>query len=327
MTIIAILFLVLAAGGLAFLLRSIGRSNPAALGMRLARYGMAGSTAGGGVDSISHIITPAVRQRSEQSAISRAIERAVGRTSFGVKIANRLDRADVKMTPGEWVVVCFAVIVIAMLIGILIKGILGLVIGAVVGAAAPWLYLRRRTKKRQKKFIEQLADMAQMMGNSMRAGFSILQSMELVATEGPTPASQEFDRVVTEVKLGLPLEAALDHMLARMPSEDLGLLIVAINVQRQVGGNLAEILMVIAKTVRERVRFQRDLRTLTAQARYSSYIITGLPIAVAIVINLMDAPYESYLYKTTVGNVMVGAALLMVTIGFFVLSKIADIEV
>jgi tight adherence protein B len=251
----------------------------------------------------------------------------VARTRFGVGIASRLDRADVKMTPGEWVAVCIAVFVIVMLIGILFKGLIGLLVGGVVGALAPRLYLGRRIKKRQRKFIEQLADMAQMMGNSMRAGFSILQSMELVGTEGPAPASQEFDRVVTEVKLGLSLDTALDHMLERMPSEDLGLLVVAINVQRQVGGNLAEILMVIAKTVRERVRFQRDLKTLTAQARYSSYIITGLPVAVAVVINFMDAPYESYLYKTGIGNIMIGGALVMVAIGFFLLSKIADIEV
>jgi tight adherence protein B len=326
MTYVVVLFLVLAAGGLVYMLRSIGSSNPAALGMRLARYGMASGATGGNVQ-VSQLISPAVRQRSEQSSLSRGLERAVSRSRFGAGIAARLDTADIKMTPGEWVAVSIAVFVIVILIGVLLKGIIGFLVGAVVGAVAPRLYLRRRIKKRQRKFIEQLADMAQMMGNSMRAGFSILQSMELVGTEGPAPASQEFDRVVTEVKLGLSLDAALDHMLLRMPSEDLGLLVVAINVQRQVGGNLAEILMVIAKTVRERVRFQRDLKTLTAQARYSSYIITGLPVAVAVVINFMDAPYESYLYKTGIGNIMIGGALVMVAIGFFLLSKIADIEV
>jgi tight adherence protein B len=161
----------------------------------------------------------------------------------------------------------------------------------------------------------------------MRAGFSIIQSMEMVANEGPSPAAQEFERVITEVKLGLPLDQALDHLLARMPSEDLGLAVVAINVQRQVGGNLAEILMVIAKTVRERVRFQRDLRALTAQARYSSYIITGLPVAVAFVINLMDRPYESFLYTNPLGHVMIGAAVIMLGLGFFFLNRIANIEV
>jgi tight adherence protein B len=326
MTYIVVLFLVLAGGGLAYMLRGIGRGNPAALGLRLARYGMGGGTAGGSAQ-VSQLIAPTVRQQSEQSGVSRRLERVVGRTRFGAKLAARLDTADIKMTPGEWVAISAAVLVVVMLIGILLKGSIGLLAGAVIGIAAPRVYLRRRIKKRQRKFVEQLADMAQMMGNSMRAGFSILQSMELVGSDGPEPASKEFDRVVTEVKLGLPLDAALEHMLLRMPSEDLGLLVVAINVQRQVGGNLAEILMVIAQTVRGRVRFQRDLKTLTAQARYSSYIITGLPVAVAVVINFMDAPYESYLYKSTIGNFMIAGAVIMVAIGFFLLSKIADIEV
>jgi tight adherence protein B len=212
-------------------------------------------------------------------------------------------------------------------IGLLVFSTLGFLAGVLLGVVAPFFYLARRSKKRRNKFLEQLADMAQMMGNSMRAGFSIIQSMEMVANEGPSPAAQEFERVITEVKLGLPLDQALDHLLARMPSEDLGLAVVAINVQRQVGGNLAEILMVIAKTVRERVRFQRDLRALTAQARYSSYIITGLPVAVAFVINLMDRPYESFLYTNPLGHVMIGAAVIMLGLGFFFLNRIANIEV
>lgn len=104
-------------------------------------------------------------------------------------------------------------------------------------------------------------------------------------------------------------------------------MVVAINVQRQVGGNLSEILAVIAKTIRERVRFQRDLKALTAQARYSSYIITGLPVGVAVVINFMDREYESYLYTAMLGRMMIFAALCMLGTGFFLLNKIANIEV
>jgi tight adherence protein B len=330
MTFIAVLSLAAAAVGLLYLFRSIRRSNPAALGLRLARYGMTSGGVGG--SDVSQLITPAVRQQSEQSAISRGLERAVGGTRFGAGIAARLDRADIKMTAGEWVAVCMAVLVIFSLAGIVIFSAMGhsgigLLVGLVLGVAAPQLYIRRKIKKRQSKFLEQLADMAQMMGNSMRAGFSILQSMELVGTEGPVPAGQEFDRVVTEVKLGLPLEAGLEHMLQRMPSEDLELLVVAINVQRQVGGNLAEILMIMAKLVRERVRFQRDLKTLTAQVRLSSWIITALPIAVALAITFIDYPYESYLFTHATGNIMIGVALVMIAVGFFFLSRIADIEV
>jgi tight adherence protein B len=325
-TFVVVLILVAAGVGLVYLVRSIGRSNPASLGLRLARYGVATGTAGGGA-AISHLIAPAARQQSEQSAVSRGLERAVGRTRLGAGFAVKLERADMKMTPGEWFAICLAVAVIAALAGILIFSGVGLLIGLLIGLVAPQVYIRRRINKRKNKFQEQLADMAQMMGNSMRAGFSIMQSMELVGTEGPEPAKQEFDRVVTEVKLGLPLESALEHMLQRMPSEDLELMIVAINVQRQVGGNLAEILMIMAKLVRERVRFQRDLRTLTAQARLSSWIITALPIGVGLLITLIDTKYESYLYTSTVGNVMLGVAISMICIGFFFLSRLAKIEV
>jgi tight adherence protein B len=231
------------------------------------------------------------------------------------------------MTPSEFVSFALAGFVVAMLIGLLIRGALGLFVLGVAALIAPWFYLNHRAKRRRKQFMEQLADMAQMMGNSMRAGFSIIQSMELVGNEGPSPAKEEFERVVTEVKLGLPLDTALEHLYKRQPSEDLELMIVAVNVQRQIGGNLSEILAVISQTIRERVRFQRDLKALTAQARYSSYIITALPVCVALIINWMDEPYESFLYTTTLGYIMLGVALCMLGLGFFFLNKIANIEV
>jgi tight adherence protein B len=326
MTYIAWLFLIAAGGGLVYMLRGIGRGNPASLGLRLARYGLAAGSGAGGA-TVSQLIAPAVRQQSEQGAVSRRLERAVGGSRFGAGLALKLERADMKMTPGEWFTICSAVVVIAALVGVLVFSVIGLLAGLLIGLAAPQVYIRRRINKRKTKFQEQLADMAQMMGNSMRAGFSIMQSMELVGTEGPDPAKQEFDRVVTEVKLGLPLESALEHMLQRMPSEDLELMIVAINVQRQVGGNLAEILMIMAKLVRERVRFQRDLRTLTAQARLSSWIITALPIGVGVLITIIDTKYESYLYTSTLGHAMLGVAITMICVGFFLLSQLAKIEV
>lgn len=304
-------------------LRSSGRMHPVAISARLGRFGLVAAQE----PDVGRIIASGNRQRSDQRAVSRSVERMVGSGRFGAKMAAMLEQADLKWTPGEWFMVWTVAFLLASGVGLIVEGPLGLLAGIALGSAGPYFYLGRRSKKRKLKFLGQLADMAQMMGNSMRAGFSILQSMEMVSQEGPSPSKEEFERVITEVKLGLPLDQALDHLLARMPSEDLGLAVVAINVQRQVGGNLAEILMVIAKTVRERVRFQRDIRALTAQARYSSYIITGLPIAVAFVINLIDRPYESYLYTSSLGHLMIGAAILMLGVGFFFLSRIANIEV
>jgi tight adherence protein B len=323
--IIFVLVLLGSGAGLYVYVRSSRGSNPAAVTVRLGRYGVAALSGDG--QGVGQIATPFGKQRSQQSAVSRTADKLAERGKLSQPISTKLERADLKWTPGEFLMICFAVFVVSMLLGLLLKGTLGLLALGLVSLVAPWIYLSRRISKRRNKFLGQLADMAQMMGNSMRAGFSIVQSMELVATEGPSPAGQEFERVIAEVKLGLPLDRALEHMHARVPSEELELAIIAINVQRQVGGNLAEILMVIAQTVRERVRFQRDLRALTAQARYSSYIITGLPIAVAVVINLIDRPYESFLYTNTIGNFMVGTAIVMLSLGFFFLSRIANIEV
>lgn len=318
-----ILALLGGAAGLVVWLQASGRADPVVLSARLGRYGVLG----GRTQELVAAVGPRGRQQSEQRAISRSVDNLVGDGRLAQALGARLERADLRWTPGEYATVHMAVFLIACLIGLIVLGPIGLLPGGAVGAVVPWIWIGKRYDRRKRKFQEQLADMTQMMGNSMRAGFSIIQSMEMVAEEGPSPARDEFERVTTEVKLGLPLDLALDHLLRRMPSEDLELAIVAINVQRQVGGNLAEILMVIAKTVRERVRFARDLKAMTAQARYSSYVITALPIGVAFVINIMDRPYESYLYTATLGHVMIGIAIAMLSLGFFFLRKIANIEV
>jgi tight adherence protein B len=322
MTYAIIVLLIAVSAGAALFLRSLANRGTGIVGTRLGRYGMAGAS---GVSlPVSQIITPGPAQQSEYR---ERVNRAVLSSRFGNRISVRLREADLKVTAGEYVIMVFSFVCVVCLLALLIEGLLGFLIALVISPFIPRFYLKRRAKKRRTAFIGQLADVAQMMGNSMRAGFSILQSMELVGAEGNSPSKDEFERVVTEVKLGLSLEVALEHLLERMPSEDLNLMVVAINVQRQVGGNLAEILMVIAKTVRERVRFTRDLQALTAQARYSSYVITALPIGVGVVINFMDNSYERFLYTQLLGEMMVGIAVCMIGLGFFFLNRIANIEV
>ncbi|HZU14464.1 MAG TPA: type II secretion system F family protein [Chloroflexota bacterium] len=328
--LILVILLIMIGLGVAYTLRSALGGNPMLISTRMGRYGLIipadGDATGSAAVAVSTIVAPD-RPRQQHGAVSQQLERVVGNTGFAKKIQRRLDRAQLKFTAAEWLAMCFAVFVVAVAIGLFIRGGLGALVGGVAGLVVPWVYLKRRITRRGRRFLEQLADATQMMGNSMRSGFSILQAMELVANESAPPVCEEFERVVTEVKLGLPIELALDHMLERMPSEDLGLLVVAISVQRQIGGNLAEILNIISKTIRDRVRFARDLRTLTAQARISSYIITGLPVAVGVAINFLDRSYEQMLYTTLLGNFMLGAAVIMLALGFFFLSRIANIEV
>jgi tight adherence protein B len=167
------------------------------------------------------------------------------------------------------------------------------------------------------------------MSGALRSGFSMLQSMELVAREGPEPVSKEFERVVREVGLGFSPEEALANMVERMQSEDLELLVTAINVQREVGGNLVEVLDTIANTIRERVKLVGQVRVLTAQQQFSGYIIALLPVALALILGIINPNYMlSVFSKTTYcGWTMLGCSATSVLSGFLVIRKIVDIKV
>lgn len=322
-----LLLLLVAGGGAVFYIISRRRAGTSPLDERMTRYGLAPQAAPLTVPGVPGGEPAPIDVGRPQGRITQAFDNVLRGSRLAANVTRRLERADLKLTATEFLAIALLVAVVPAFVGLTFFGNFGLILGLIFGVAAPWVFLSVRIGRRSNKFLTQLADVTQMMGNSLAAGFSIMQSMELVGREGPDPASHEFERATTEVKLGLPLDQALEHMLQRMPSEDLELMIVAINVQRQVGGNLAQVLAIISNTIRERVRFKGDLRSLTAQARFSSYIIAALPLAVAFMINLLDSQYESYLYLTSIGHLMIGVALLMMFVGFLILRKIADIEV
>jgi tight adherence protein B len=178
-------------------------------------------------------------------------------------------------------------------------------------------------------FDDELGDTINLLVNGLRTGFSVLQAMEAVARELPQPVAGEFDRVVKEVQLGLSMEQALQNMLRRVKSEDLDLVVTAINVQREVGGNLAEILDVISHTIRERVRIKGEIRVLTAQGTISGYIITGLPLALMGILYLINREYVQRLWTTPgpCGWAMLIAGAILIVSGFLIIQKIVQIEV
>jgi tight adherence protein B len=176
-------------------------------------------------------------------------------------------------------------------------------------------------------FNDQLGDTIGLLANSLRSGFSIVQSMETVADQLPNPMAAEFHRVTQEIGLGLHYEEALHNMLRRVPSDDLDLMITAINIQGRVGGNLAEILDTIGHTIRERVRIKGEIRVLTAQQTISGYILTGLPVVLGLVLYLINREYVSRLFTDTCGWIMIGVSVVMITLGFLIIRKIVDIEV
>jgi len=264
------------------------------------------------------------------SPMGDAFNRALAGRSFTAKISVQLARADVKLTVGEYLALLAIAIVGGGAIGYLTSGQSPIVaiLGAVGGYFAPGIYVGFMQGRRLNMFNDQLGDTINLLVNGLRSGYSILQAMEAVARELPQPVAGEFDRVVKEVQLGLTLEQSLQNMLRRVKSDDLDLVVTAINVQREVGGNLAEILEVISHTIRERVRIKGEVRVLTAQGMLTGYVITGLPLAITLLLYVMNREYISRLWTSGLcGWVMVAAGLILISSGFVIIQKIVHIEV
>ncbi len=266
--------------------------------------------------------------REKPSPLTNALDRALTERGIGETLATQLARADLKLTVGEYV--GLTVIVVVMLGGLAYiwrRDVLITAAACLVGFFGPRAYVGFRRGRRLRSFNDQLGDTINLMVNSIRAGYSIMQAMRAVADEMSPPASTEYGRVVQEVQLGIPLEDALQHMLRRVPSEDLDMLITAINVQREVGGNLAEVLESISHTIRERIRIKGEIRALTAQSRISGYMVALVPVILAGVLYLINPEFMSLLFEHTCGHIMIGVAVAGIGAGFFVISKVVDIDV
>jgi tight adherence protein B len=263
-------------------------------------------------------------------ALTDQVNRMVASSSFGEQLSRSLARADLKFKPGEFVAL-IAIMVIA-LGGILWfiggRNIISLLIGVAAGIVLPMLYLRREQSRRLIKFGDQLPDMINLMVNGLRAGYSTMQALESVSREMPSPLNDEFRRVVQEMQLGVTMERALDNLLRRVPSADLDFIITAINVQREVGGNLAEILDNISHTIRERIRIKGEIRVLTTQVVTSGRILTMIPFFLALALWFVNREYMMEFAKDPLcGGIAIGLALVMIAVGSFVMNKIAKIEV
>ncbi|MFQ3662343.1 MAG: type II secretion system F family protein [Chloroflexaceae bacterium] len=265
------------------------------------------------------------------------IDRVVVQSKRGGNIQRDLARADVKLTVAEFIIIKILCALIGAGFGVFVgraspaamfaSGLAG----AVVFSFLPNLYLTIQARRRVKAFNNQLGDTITMMANALRGGYSFLQTLDMVAKEAPAPMSSEFRRVVQEVGLGRSTEDALQNLLRRMPSDDLELLITAVNIQMEVGGNLAQILDTIGHTIRERVRIKGEIQTLTAQGRISAWVITGLPVGLAIFISMVNPGYMAPIF--TLGMppeawcCLPVTAGVMIVIGYFAIMKIIDIDV
>jgi len=267
-------------------------------------------------------------EATEDTGLAGRLNRALIRRGSSEKIAAELARADLKIKVSEYILLNIASVLIFFLLGYLIFRSLFLALSAgVFGYFAPKLYVTQRQKRRLNNFNNQLGDAINLLVNSLRSGYSLLQSMEVVSRELPPPISVEFARVIQEVGLGLSIEQAMANMLRRIQSDDLDMMITAINIQHEVGGNLAEVLETISHTIRERVRIKGEIRVLTAQQMLTAYLISFLPVGIGLILYLINREYIGLLFSEICGWIQVAVAVTIITAGFLIIRKIVDIEV
>lgn len=240
----------------------------------------------------------------------------------------QLMRADWKITATEYILIRLGVMLVGFALGWLFFGsvLSGLAL-AILANLMPGILLRRSASRRQIKFEGQLVDVLVLVTGAVKTGFSLLQAMEVVEREMQPPASDEFRRVHIEVGLGISLPQALDNLSMRMQNQDLDLVVTAVKIHNQVGGNLSTMLEAVTETVRERDRLFREARVLTTQQRYTSYMISLLPIAIGLMMFMLNPDYIMQLFTRGVYIIIPILAVVGIIAGHFVLQRITKIEV
>lgn len=268
------------------------------------------------------------RSRPMAGLMARSVDRAVAGRGFAQAIAADLARANLKLTVGEFLIFqALSALVVCGLALLISRAVyVGIVFG-IGGFFLPRLWVARRQAARLKAINEQLADTITLLANSLRSGMSMVQSMEMVAREGNPPISEEFARVTREIGLGLSPQEALSHFVRRVNSADVDLMVTAINVQHEVGGNLAKILDTIAHTIRERVKIKGEIRTITAQQRMAGYMLSGLPVGIGAILMLIAPGYIGKLFEPGPWLALPVVAVFGIVIGFLIINKIVAIEV
>nr|WP_246416038.1 type II secretion system F family protein [Nocardioides luti] len=276
--------------------------------------------------------TPAPRADTEQAlaqATHAATEVLQRNKSLDARISQRLQSAGSDLKAAEWLLLHTAIVVGAGVLGLLL-GTGSLMIGLLflaLGLVGPWIYLGVRGSRRRKAFDTSLPDTLQLMSGSLAAGLSLAQSVDTIVREGVEPVASEFKRVLIETRLGVPLEDALEGVGERFESKDFAWVVMAIKIQRQVGGNLAELLENVAGTMREREYMRRQVAALAAEGKLSAWVLGGLPPAFLLYLVVANGDYVHPLFVTPIGIAMLIGAGLLLSVGVFWMSRMIKVEV
>lgn len=273
-----------------------------------------------------------VAKNEASSVTKKALEvadRVAQSRGLNERLGTRLVRAGLTFTPSEWLLlqggIAFAVLLVFVLLGM--APIVAVLAGAVVGPLLGHLFLGIRFSRRQAAFVAALPDTLQLIAGSLSAGYSLAQSLDGVVKQGEQPISGELGRALAESRLGVPIDRTLEHVAERMDSEDFRWVVLAIQIQHKVGGNLAEVLLTVAQTMRERVQLHRHVRALSAEGRLSAYILVGLPVFFTLYLATTRGAYLRPLYTTNLGLTMITTGLILLGLGSFVMKKMVKVEV
>jgi len=262
------------------------------------------------------------------AGLAQAGERVAEAGGFGSGLEAKLEQAGLPMKAGEFVALTAVCAVAGGVLGAFLLGnIFVVLLVAVAGSLIPYAWLLRARSQRQKRMAEQLADVLSILASSLRAGHSFLQALDQVANEIKDPSAAEFHRVVSEIRLGRSVDDAMLEMADRIGSEDMRWAVMAVNIQRQVGGNLAEVLDIVSNTVRERAYIHRQVRVLSAEGRISIGILAVLPVGIFFYLMLVNPEYVSVLFTHPIGRIMLLAGGALMAAGIYVMTRIVKIDV
>lgn len=259
--------------------------------------------------------------------VGEVILKIIASQSLKDNIQGQLIRAGLPLRSEEFIVIClFFILFVPLLLAVLVSNTLVSIMALMIGLFIPKIYLDLKKNKRLQLFNSQLGDALIVMANALRAGFGFQQAMDTVRREMPDPLATEFTWTLREMNLGISQDEALLNMGQRVKSDDLDLIITGIIIQKQVGGNLAEILENISGTIRERARIKKEIKVLTAQGRLSGLIIGVLPILLIFAMLTINPDYFNKMLHNPLGMMFLGAGAVLEVIGMFVIRKITDIE-
>ena len=256
------------------------------------------------------------------------INRSLVRLQAVLQMKRMLDQADLHITPSRLVMFSVMAGMLGGLATSVISSIIPLwFVAGLAAASLPFLHVWWRRKSRFNRFLEHLPDTLDLMSRGLSAGHAFSETLQMVAAEMPDPIATEFRKTYEEQNLGLSLKLALENLTQRMPLLDLRMCVTAVLIQKETGGNLAEILEKVAYTIRERFRIMGDLKTLTTSSRMSAWLLCALPIFVAIAVTVMNPDYMSVLWKDQRGHYLIAAAIIMQVTGMLIVRKILDIKI